>query len=320
MRVFAPALPVLLFVLGPLIPLPSAAAGREVVAAFSVLADMVDRVGGPKVSVVTLVGPGQDPHSYRPTPNDLRTLAKSKLELENGAGFEGWLERLITASGFEGVLVNATEGLALRAPSSTEGTGVRVGEVARAGTLARQVRGRSEFDPHAWQDPHLGMQYVGNIESGFVAADPANASGYRRRAAAYRDEIGATYVALARTIDAVPETQRRIVVPHAGFGYLARAFHVTAFSPGGRAAHGEISAARLAELARRVRAGAARAIFLEPSTNPRIVRQLARETGVPIGGVLYSDTLSGPDGVAPTYLAMLRHNIESLARALGGVR
>ena len=76
----------------------------------------------------------------------------------------------------------------------------------------------------------------------------------------------------------------------------------------------------VAELARRVRAGAARAIFLEPSTNPRIVRQLARETGVPIGGVLYSDTLSGPDGVAPTYLAMLRHNIESLARALGGVR
>ena len=284
------------------------AAGLEVVASFSILADMVKRVGGESVRVVTLVGPDQDSHSYRPTPEDLRTLANAKLVFTNGAGFEGWLERLIAASGFDGVLVEATKGLVLHppAPLVDPHSGRPFGSVATV----------DEVDPHAWQDPRLGIEYVGNIERGFVAADPKGAPGYRRRGAAYRAEIEVIYAGLIRELNAVPEARRRIVVPHSGFGYLARAFKVTALAPGGIAGHGEISAARLAAFARHVRKGGVRAIFLEPTSNPRIVRQLARETGVPVAGVLYTDALSSPEGKAPTYLAMLKHNVETLIRVL----
>jgi len=258
----------------------------RVVATFSILGDLVREVGGEAVEVTTLVGPDSDAHTYQPKPTDARSLAGAKVLVSNGLGFEGWIDRLTEASGFKGTRI-----------------------VASAGAPA-------ESDPHCWQDVGCARRYVANIANGLAAADPAHAALYRARAVAYDERLAALDAWIRREIAAVPEAQRQAITGHTSFRYFARAYDVRFAAPAGYSTDSEPTARDVANLIRQVREQKIKALFIENMTNPALVGEIARDSGAVVGPRLYSDALSAPDGPAPTYEAMMRHNVSALVAGM----
>ena len=275
--------------------LPALAAPLKVVTTFTVLADMVRQVGGENVEVVSLVGPDGDAHAFEPSPADARAVAGAGLLVVNGLGYEGWLDRLGAASGFKGRTVVATTGVT---------------------ALTRTEDGKTVPDPHAWQDAAQGRIYVANIAAGLEAADPAHAAAYRVGADRYGAELAALDDWVRAQIATVPPARRQVITSHDAVGYFGRAYGVTFLAPQGIDTEAEVSARDLGRLVGQIRRTGIKAIFLENMSDPRLVRQLASETGVKVGGTLYVDALSPSDGPAPTYVAMFRHNVPELVAAM----
>ena len=267
----------------------------QVVATFTVLADMVRQVGGDRVQVTSLVGPDGDAHVYQPTPADARAVASADLLVVNGLGMEGWMDRLSKAAEYKGPAV-----------------------VASKGVKTRQMieDGRTETDPHAWQDLANGRIYVANIAAGLAKADPANAALYAASAERYSRELAELDSWVRNEIGAVPPKKRKVITSHDAFGYFGKAYGVTFLAPEGISTESEVSAKDLAKLVRQVKQTRIKAIFMENMSDPRLVEQLAREAGAAIGGTLYVDALSRPDGPAATYVAMFRHNVPQLRDAM----
>ncbi len=271
----------------------------KAVASFSILGDMVKQVGGDRVEVTTLVGPNGDAHVFSPTPADAKMLAGADIFFINGLGFEGWMERLENASGFKGALVEASGGVKPLKMTEDEG-------------------GQQEVvnDPHAWQSLANGKIYVANIRDGLIAADPDGKAVYEANAAKYLAAIDDEDKAVKQAIATLPPARRKIITSHDAFGYFANAYGLEVISPEGVSTESEASAQDVAKIIRQIRAEHIPAVFIENVTDRRLLDQIARETGAKIGGVLYSDALSPPDGPAPTYLGMFHHNVGALTAAL----
>ena len=283
----------LLLLVSPLTASPLKAAERlNVVASFSILGDFVKNVGGDKVNVTTLVGPNGDVHVYTPAPDDARKVADAKLVIVNGLGLEGWLPRLLQSSGSKAMIVVASKGVAP----------LQVG---------------SDADPHAWQSVANAKIYVGNISDALIAADPADAEGFRANAAGYLSELDGLDAEVRADVAKVPSERRKVISTHGAFGYFAKAYGVEFIAPLGVSTETEPSARDVAGIISQVRAGKIPAVFLENMSDPRLVRQIASETGAKVGGTLFSDALTDEKGDAPTYIALARHNIKALTSALG---
>jgi zinc/manganese transport system substrate-binding protein len=265
-----------------------------VVASFSILGDLVQQVGGDRVQVTTLVGPNGDPHVYQPTPQDGRSLASAKLLIINGLGFEGWIDRLVQVSNYRGARVVASTGVALR-----------------------NLPGSSRPDPHAWQDPTRVHRYVANIEAGLAAVDPAHATEYHQRAAAYQAQLAELEHWAETTVATVPAAKRRVITSHDAFGYLGERFGLSMMAAQGLSTESEPSAKDIGLLIQQMRQQRVRALFVENISNPRLLEQIARETGATPGAELFSDALSKRPGPAPDYLSLMRHNIAAL---VGGMK
>lgn len=283
---------------------PSWAADKlRVVATFTVLGDMVKNVGGERVALTTLVGPDGDAHVYEPTPADARALAEADLVLVNGLGFEGWIDRLVKASGYKGPVVVASEGIALLRVEEDHGDG------------HGHHHHDEEFDPHAWQDLVNGRLYVINIARALAAADAAHADDYRRRAEAYDRELVMLDRDIRGRLDGVPAERRKVITSHDAFQYFGRAYGIGFHAPVGLSTEDEPSAGEVAALIRQMRDEGIRTLFVDNITDARLVQQLAREAEAVIGGTLYSDSLSGATGPASTYLDMFRHNANEIVKA-----
>ena len=271
----------------------------KAVASFSILGDLVQKVGGDRVDVVTLVGPDGDAHVYEPTPADARNLAASQLLFVNGLGFEGWMDRLEKSSGFKGKVVVASSGVKPR-------------------TMVEEEGGTPETitDPHAWQDLGNGKLYVANIRDALIAVDPDGKSVYEANATNYLDAIAKEETVVKKVLAALPKERRKIITSHDAFGYFGAAYGLEVIAPEGVSTESEASAQDVAKIIRQIKAEHIPAAFMENITDHRLLDQIARETGAKIGGELYTDALSGPDGPAPTYLDMFRHNVETLSAAL----
>lgn len=263
----------------------------QVVASFSILADMTREVAGDAAQVHSLVGANTDAHVFEPTPADAQRLARADLVIVNGLHFEGWIERLVRSSGYRGTVVEATRGI----------------EPRRAG------RG---VDPHAWQSLAHAQRYVENIRAALVAAAPAQAAAIDARAAAYRERLAALDTMARAAFDAIPPDQRRVVSTHDAFGYLGQAYGITFISPRAWNTDSEASAAGVAAVIRQVRQHQARALFVENITDRRSIERIAQETGAQVGGTLYSDALSAPGGGADTYLRLYEYNVKTIVGAL----
>jgi zinc/manganese transport system substrate-binding protein len=294
-------------------PAAPAAAPLPIVATFTLLADMVANIGGDRVAVRSLVGPDGDAHVFSPSPADAKTLAGAGLVVVNGMGFEGWIDRLIAASGYRGPVVVASEGIAaLPLESDAHGHAHSHGHAHAAGAASSAPA----LDPHGWQSPAQARRYVANILSALVAADPSNAEYFRERARTYDAKIEALDRAARERLGRIPEERRRVITGHDAFGHLGAAYGIRFFSPRGVSTGGEASARDVGRLIRQIREQRIRAVFVENISDPRLVEQIARESGARVGGVLFSDALSAKDARASTYLEMMRHNIETIASAL----
>jgi len=298
MKAFLAALLLLASIFG--LPASADAADKiKAVASFSILGDMVKQVGGDRIELATLVGPDGDAHVFEPTPSDAKTLAGAQILFMNGLGFEGWMERLEKSSGFKGKVVVASEGVKPR--TMTEEEDGKVEEIT---------------DPHAWQSLANGKLYIANIRNGLIAVDPDGKAIYEANAAKYLDEIGAEDEAVKAALAKLPEDRRKIITSHDAFGYFGAAYGLKVIAPEGVSTEAEASAKDVAKIIRQIRAEHIPAVFMENITDHRLLDQIARETGAKIGGTLYTDALSPPDGPAPTYLDMFRNNVGVLTAAL----
>ena len=266
-----------------------------VVATFSILADFARNVGGERIEVTALVGPNGDTHVYQPKPADAKELGAARLILVNGLGLEGWIDRLIKASGAKAPVV-----------------------VAANGIKPQQMReeGRLELDPHAWQSIANAKIYVANIRDALIAADPEGASAYRANADTYLGKLDALDKEVRAEIAKIPTGRRQIITTHDAFGYFGTAYGFRFIAPEGVSTETEASARDVAKIIRQIKASNIPAVFLENVTDPRLVRNIATESGAKVGGTLYSDALSSPDGPAATYIEMMHNNIRELSAAL----
>jgi zinc/manganese transport system substrate-binding protein len=293
-----------------LVPSVSRAQGAvPVVASFSVLADMLRTIGGPAVSVSPIVGPDRDAHGFQPRPSDQRTLQASRAAFANGLGFDPWMDRMVRAANFRSPFVKAADGVTARTMTDTHGHG--------AGRAQRDThRPRIVTDPHAWQDLGTAPIYARNIAAGLKRVLPAEQAAIDARAGDFVAKAAETDAWVRAQIATVPADRRRVITSHEAFGYFAAAYGVEFLAPQGVSTESEPSAAEVARLIRQIREQNIRAVFLENMTNPRLLEQVARDAGVPVGGKLFADSLSGPNGPAPTWFAMFRHNVPLLVEAM----
>ncbi len=267
----------------------------NVVSSFSVLGDIAKQVGGEHVHVDSLVPPDGDPHTFEPSPKDSALLSKADVVVVNGLGLEGWLDRLIKASGFKGELIVASDGVK---------------------THKFEDDGKEVTDPHAWNSAANGALYAKNILRGFEKADPEDKAAMDASAQAYIAELDKIDSWAKQRFAAIPKAKRKVLTSHDAFGYFSRAYGVTFLSPQGLSSESEASAAHVAALIKQIRTEHVHTWFMENQLDPRLVKQIAAATGAQPGGELYPEALSAPGGVADSYVKMMRHNVDVLADSM----
>lgn len=310
--------------LGLSLPLALPAAAQDatkkipVVASFSILGDFVKEVGGDRVAVTTLVGPNGDAHVFQPAPADAKKVAAAQIVFVNGLGFEGWIDRLVKASGTKAEIVVATKGITPREMADEDeddhaAQGHKDHDHAKKGEHDHDHGGT---DPHAWQSVANAEIYVANIRDALIAADPAGKAAYEANASAYTAKLEALDAQVKAAMAAIPESRRRIITSHDAFGYFGAAYGVEFIAPQGVSTESEASAKDVARIIRQIKAENIPAVFMENISDPRLVKRIAKETQAKIGGELFSDALSDDKGPASTYIDMMKNNITQLSSAL----
>ncbi len=271
----------------------------KVVATYSILGDVVQNIARDTIDLTVLVGPDGDTHTYEPVPQDSVTLSDANIIFENGLDFEAWLDDLYTASGSKAQRVVISTGI-------TPGT-IGLGDEA------------GETDPHIWQNPYNFVHVVEIVRDTLAAADPVNAVTYQLNANAYLTQLLDADSYILQQVQAIPTEQRKMVTSHDAFGYFASryGFEEIGFAIDSVTTEGSgPSAADTAALVDAIKATGTRAVFPENIENADLVQQVADEAGVTVGAPLCSDALSPADGPCPTYLQLLRYNVDSIVGAL----
>lgn len=268
---------------------PALAEPLKVVTTFTILRDIAQDVAGDRAVVRSITRPGAEIHDYDPTPRDLVQAREADLVLRNGLGLERWFERFL-------------EGLG-DLPSATLSDGVAPMDIAGGPYAGRP-------NPHAWMSPANALIYVDKVERALAAADPANAEAYRRNAAAYRARFEALGAELARTLAQIPAERRVLVSCEGAFSYLARDYGMQERHLWTVNSEQEGTPQQVRGLIDDVRHLGVPVVFCESTVNDKAIRQVVAETGAGYGGTLYVDSLTDAAGPAPTYLAMLAHNVQ----------
>lgn len=268
---------------------PATAKPLRVVATFSVIGDMAREVGGDQIALQVLVGPDSDAHVFQANAEQAREVSGAQVLLANGRGLDAWAPRLLKATASRARLIVLSQ---------------RV--VTRPG------------DPHAWNDVRNAIVYVEAIRQAFREAAPQDADAFDRNAAAYVGRLRDLDAAIRKGLERVPSARRKVITTHDAFGFLGEAYGIRFIAPLGLSTENQPSAKAVAALITQIRREKIRALFLENIADGRLMTQIARETGVRIGGKLYSDALSSPEGPATTYVDLMRHNAGVLTDAMAG--
>ena len=269
----------------------------EVVATTTQVADFAHVVGGDRVRVTSLIKPNVDAHDYEPSPADLDAIARADVVLQNGVGLEAWLDDTVRSSGFQGPVVDTSQGVTLR---RAEG---------------------GELDPHSWQDPRNAQVMAANIERALAEAEPAATAAFKANLAAYTRELKALDAEVARQIGSL--ANKKLVTDHDAFGYYIDRYGlelVGSVIPSADSS-AELSGRDIRDLVAKIRATKVKAVFAEASLPARAAETIAAEAGVKVvggEGALYGDSLGPPGSDADTYLKMIRHNTATIVSALSG--
>lgn len=273
-----------------------AAEGKfKAVTTFTVIADMARGVAGDAAVVESITKPNAEIHNYQPTPGDILRAQDADLILWNGLNLELWFERFFTNLKTVPEVV-VSEGIE---PMS-------IGEGAYKG----------KANPHAWMSPSNALIYVDNIRDAFSEHDPDNAEIYARNAEAYKREIEAVVAPIRERLAAIPEERRWLVTSEGAFSYLARDFGLNELYIWPMNADQQGTPQQVRQVIDAIRQSGAPAVFSESTVSDKPARQVARETGIKYGGVLYVDSLSDTDGPVPTYLDLLRVTTQTIAEGL----
>jgi zinc/manganese transport system substrate-binding protein len=265
------------------------------VTSFSILGDIVQEVGGEHVKVTSLVGPDGDPHSFEPSPKDSKAINASDVVFVSGLGLEGWIDRLVTASGYKGHLVTASEGVNSR---------------------KMEEDGKQITDPHAWNSMANGVIYATNVMNALIKADPQDADYFRQRGKAYIEQLQKLDSWAKTEFAGIPQSKRKVLTSHDAFGYFGQEYHVSFMAPVGFSTESEASASGVASLIKQIKDEKVKTYFIENQTDPRLVKQIAAASGAQPGGELYPEALSGPQGPATTYVKAFKHNVETIVASM----
>lgn len=272
----------------------------QVVATTTLVADLVRQVAGPRAEVSTLMGPGVDPHLFKPVASDVLRLQRADVVFAHGLRLEGKMSDLLAR------LAEA---------------GRRVHLVAESLPPERLLRSDGQPDPHVWFDVLLWRDCVAAVERGLAAADPGHAAAYAQRARDLRAQLEELHAWSRARAAELPAERRVLVTSHDAFHYFGRAYGFEVAGLQGMSTVGEAGVADVTRLADFVRARGLRAIFVETSVAPDALRRVAEDAGARIGGDLFSDALGAPGELVGghdvgTYGGMIRHNLTTIVEAL----
>lgn len=267
----------------------------RVLTTFTILQDMARNVAGTNAVVECITKPGAEIHDYEPTPQDIVKAQAADLVLWNGLGLERWFERFF-GSVRDVPSVVLSDGI--------EPLGIRSGPYT------------GKPNPHSWMSPSNAVLYVEAIRQALVRLDPANAAAYDANAAAYIGRLREIDSRLRAVLAGIPEERRWLVTSEGAFTYLARDYGLKELYLWPVNADEEATPQQVREVVDQVRRHHIPVVFSESTISDRAMRQVAKETGARYGGVLHVDSLTGPDGPAPTYLRLLEANVQTVARGL----
>ncbi len=272
----------------------------KVVATTTIVGDVVRQIGGEDIELKVLLPPGSDPHSFAASPQDAIQVHDAAIVFANGAGLEEFLTPLLENAGGKAEVVRLSDSLPL-----LQGGHEHEGEEEH------------EYDPHTWTSPRNVSAWIPLIEKALSEHDPAHAETYRQRAVTYRGELEALDRWVAEQIEQIPPERRLLVTDHLAFGYLAQHYglkQVGAAIPS-FSTLAEPSAQELAMLEDAIRKQGVPAIFVGSTVNPALAERIAADTGIKVVH-LYTGSLTGPDGPAPTYVDYIRYNVTAIVEAL----
>jgi manganese/zinc/iron transport system substrate-binding protein len=279
----------------------------KVVATVTMATDLVRQVGGDRVAVDGLMGPGVDPHLYKATAQDATRLAGADVIFYVGLSLEGRMADMFARLGQQGKNVYALSASIPRdrllAPEEFEG----------------------HWDSHVWGDPELWAACLVTVVEGLATVDPEGRAAYESRAAAYREELVRLRDWGRKRLAEVPANRRILVTSHDAFNYFGRAFDLAVVGVQGISTANEAGLADIAKTVDFVKKNQLRSIFVETSVNPAAVERIAKDAGVRIGGELFSDATGEPGKMEEgggerydvgTYIGMLKHNIHVTVEGL----
>lgn len=266
-----------------------------VVATTMQLQDFARQVGGDRVQVTGILGPGDEPHEYEPTPSDAEALTDADVVLENGANLDEWLDDLLSNSGADAQRVTAAEGIELL-PTEEEGF---------------------PGDPHIWHDPDNAKQMVDTVAAGLADADPEGQEAYERSASAYKAEIDEMAQEIRDIFAPIPPQERQLITTHDAFGYFVRAYDLTQVGTvlPALTTETEPSGQQVRQLVDEIRSEDVEAIFTEEAVDPKLERQIADEAGAEVSTSLYADVLGDPGSGAETLVEAELINARAMAEA-----
>lgn len=267
----------------------------KAVTTFTVIADLAKNVAGDAATVESITKPNAEIHNYQPTPGDILRAQDADLVLWNGLNLELWFEKFFR---------NLSE-----VPSVVVSEGIEPMGIAEGPYTGKP-------NPHAWMSPEAALIYVENIRKAFAEHDPANADTYNRNAAAYSEKIKAVVAPVRATLDTIPEERRWLVTSEGAFSYLARDFGLKEFYLWPINADQQGTPQQVRKVIDAVRANKIPVVFSESTVSADPAKQVARETGVKYGGVLYVDSLCDENGPVPTYLDLIKVTAETIAKGL----
>lgn len=276
----------------------------RVVATTSFVAEVLSEVGGDEINLTMLLPLGADPHSYEPTPQDVRTLAGAHVVFINGLGLEVFLERMLEAAGGQAVAVSLSEGI--EPLTLGEGTDHEADEHEHGG-----------LDPHVWLDPLNMVHWAENAASALAALDPERAEGYRQRAAAYTARLLALDERIRAEVETLRPEARRLVTDHEELGYFAAryGFEVVGAVIPAYSSAAEATAQDLASLVSTIRELRVPAVFVSSAVNPALAARVAQDTGTRLV-TLYAHSLTAASGPAPTYVDLMEYNVRAIVSGL----
>lgn len=268
----------------------------KIVSSASMFYDMAQNISGDLMEHDLIVPIGGDPHTYEPRPSDAKLIAEADLILINGLEFEGWMLKLIENSGTKAIVDTITLGIE---PIS-------------------HSKYANAYDPHAWMDVNLGLQYIENIKNAFIKLDPDNKNAYMQNHKSYYQKLTELDLYIKNRIQEIPKENRVIITTHDAFAYFGKRYGLNLEALMGISTETDATSQDMIRVSKAIKNFNVPALFVESTINPKIVQQIANDNNIAIGGELFTDSMGGPESEGNTYYKMMKHNTDIVVDALKG--